>query len=146
MRPSALSFFFVTIFFFIVLLPTYAQNRLSGNIVDKTTSKPLSGVTLRVLNLKDSSTVSLSSNETGLFSQQNLKKGDYTVSTNFIGFKSESRSVSIDNKPVYLFFRLEPSEIAIEEVEIIASPAIVLKGDTMEFDTKNFSTREYAEA
>ena len=146
MRPSALSFLFATICCLIVFQSTYAQNRLSGNIVDKTTSKPLSGVTLRVLSLKDSSTISLSSNETGLFSQQNLKKGDYTVSTNFIGFKSESRVISIDAKPVYLFFRLEPSEIAIEEVEIIASPAIVLKGDTMEFDAKNFSTREYAEA
>ncbi|ERJ57808.1 hypothetical protein M472_15990 [Sphingobacterium paucimobilis HER1398] len=123
-----------------------AQHVLSGNIVDKTTSKPLSGVTVRAINQKDSSTISISSNAKGVFSQQNLKKGDYTISTNIIGFKTESRSISIEGKPVYLFFRLEPSEIAIEEVEIIAAPAIVLKGDTMEFDAKNFSTREYAEA
>ncbi|MBL1410253.1 outer membrane beta-barrel protein [Sphingobacterium faecale] len=132
--------------FLIVLQATYAQNQLSGNIVDKTTSKPLSGVTLRLMNKKDSSTITLSSNINGLFSQAELKKGDYTISTNYLGFKPESRAITMESKPVYLFFRLEPSEIAIEEVEIMASPAIVLKGDTMEFDAKNFSTREYADA
>ncbi len=98
------------------------------------------------MNQKDSTVISLSTNTDGLFSHKDLKKGDYTISTAFIGFKSESKPISVEDKPIYLFFRLEPAEVTIEEVEITASPAIVLKGDTMEFDAKNFSTREYAEA
>lgn len=146
MKSTALISVLIMIYILLHIGSSNAQSRLSGNIVDKTTSKPLSGVTLRVLNLKDSSIVSLTTNTNGLFSQNELKQGSYSISTNHLGFKPESRTVSIQAKPVYLFFRLEPSEIAIEEVEITAPQAIVMKGDTMEFDAKNFSTREYADA
>lgn len=146
MKPAVFIFILTSTFLLFNTICAVAQNRFSGNIVDKTTSKPLSGVTLRVISQKDSSIVTLSTNPNGLFSQKELKKGDYTVSTNYLGFKSESRTISMQDKPVYLFLRLEPSEIAIEEVEITAAPALVLKGDTMEFDAKNFSTRAYADA
>ena len=146
MKPSILNYIFATICFLIIQHTAFAQNRISGNIVDKTTSKPLSGVTLRVINQKDSSVLSLSTNTNGLFAQNTLKEGKYTISTNYIGFKSESQTFTVEGKPIYLFFRLEPAEIAIEEVEITAPQAIVMKGDTLEFDAKNFSTREYADA
>lgn len=146
MKPSVLNIIFAIICFFTVQHTVLAQNRVSGNIVDKTTSKPLSGVTLRLVSQKDSSVLSVSTNVNGLFAQNTVKEGRYTISTNYIGFKSESQTFVMEGKPIYFFFRLEPAEIAIEEVEITAPQAIVMRGDTMEFDAKNYATREFADA
>ncbi|WP_164110945.1 MULTISPECIES: outer membrane beta-barrel protein [Sphingobacterium] len=146
MKPSVLKFIFPIICFFIVQYTVLAQNRVTGNIVDKTTSKPLSGVTLRIISQKDSSILSVRTNTNGLFTQHTLEDGRYTISTNYVGFKSELQTFVMYGKPTYFFFRLEPAEIAIEEVEITAPQSIVMKGDTLEFDAKNFSTREYADA
>lgn len=146
MKSSALIYILVTVIFVFFHHTANAQQRVSGNIVDKTTSKPLSGVTLRFTNQKDSTFFSISTDTKGLFVHNMLKPGKYTVSTAYIGFKSESQIITMDKKPIYLFLRLEPAEIAIEEVEITAPQAIIMRGDTLEFDAKNFSTREYADA
>lgn len=146
MKSSLLKYILFTISLFALQHVVQAQNRISGNIVDKTTSKPLSGVTLKFTNQKDSSVLTVTTNNQGLFVHNLLKPGKYSVSTTYIGFKSETQAVAMEAKPLYLFFRLEPAEIAIEEVEITAPQAIVMKGDTLEFDAKNFSTREYADA
>src|SRR5690606_33310333 len=68
------------------------------------------------------------------------------IHTQSISYKTETKSISLSEKPVHLIFRLEPAELAIEEVEITASPSVALRGDTVEFDARNFSTREYADA
>lgn len=146
MKSSALKFLFVVVGLFFGSYSLMAQNRISGNIADKTSSKPLSGVTLRLENLTDSSVISLTTNSTGLFLRNDIKNGKYKISTTILGFKSENQTFQMEGKPVYLFFRLEPSEIAIEEVEITAPQAIVMRGDTMEFDAKNYATREFADA
>ncbi|TJY68056.1 TonB-dependent receptor [Sphingobacterium alkalisoli] len=123
-----------------------AQQNISGNIIDKTTSLPLEGVTIRILNTKDSSIVAATTNKSGIFTFTKVKKGNYLVETNFIGFKTEKRTATVDAQPQHLLFRLEPSEIEIEEVEITVPQAVMLKGDTMEYDARNYATREFADA
>lgn len=123
-----------------------AQGVISGNIIDKTSSNPLEGVTVTILNLQDSTSSSLRTNKSGVFFKENLVKGSYSVSTAFLGFKNEVQTKIIDSKPIQVLFRLEPSEIEIEEVAISVPQAVLLKGDTMEFDAKNFATREFADA
>lgn len=124
-----------------------AQQRISGIVTDKTMSKPLRGVTIKLKNLQDSTQQkTLSSNNTGYFSIPNLPQGKYTLTTNYIGYKGETLTLKVDAKPLQFSIRLEPIEISIEEVEITGNPMIALKGDTMEFNADHFSTREYAEA
>lgn len=123
-----------------------AQNTLSGNVMDKTSSKPIAGSTINILSLQDSTLLTATTNNSGVFSYQNLKNGKYQVYSNHLGFKKESQEVIFDGKPQYVLLRLEHTEIAIEEIEISASPTVKLKGDTMEFDAKKFATREFAES
>ncbi len=122
------------------------QNSISGVVIEKTNSKPLIGVTLTLLNKLDSSKATFTTDESGIFSTKNLKKGKYNISTNYIGYKGDSKDIELMEKPIHLSFQLEPNETTIEEVEISAPHAIKMKGDTMEFDALKFSTREYADA
>ncbi|HMR19362.1 MAG TPA: TonB-dependent receptor [Sphingobacterium sp.] len=124
----------------------HAQQMLSGNILDKTNAKPLQGVTVTLKNLQDSTQLSFVTNASGVFSRSQVRAGNYVISTNSIGYKSEKKTIIIAEKPMHVFFRLEPVELEIEEVEIMAPPSVTLRGDTMEFDARNFSTREFAEA
>lgn len=139
---------FLSIFLGLLIqaIQCYGQQTISGNILDKTTGAQLAGVTVHLLNLKDSTKQSLASNERGVFSISKLPKGNYLIHTQSISYKTETKSISLSEKPVHLIFRLEPAELAIEEVEITASPSVALRGDTVEFDARNFSTREYADA
>lgn len=131
---------------FITARTAYAQQTLSGNVLDKTSAAPLQGITVTLLNLADSSKRATASNAKGTFSITKLPKGKYLLTAHSISYKSESKTVALSEKPAHVVFRLEPVELAIEEVEITASPAVALRGDTVEFDARNFSTRELADA
>ena len=41
---------------------------------------------------------------------------------------------------------MEPTDIKLEEIRITATPAVSVRGDTMEFNAGNFKTREFADA
>lgn len=145
MKTRKYNYLFIFLIFIIPNLLT-AQNNISGNIKEITKSKPLKGVTIVISDLLDSSKTTLTTNENGFFSIPNLQKGDYHLTTNYLGYKSEERTFKVENKPIHFSFRLEPSDFTIEEVEIQAPSGLTLKGDTMEFNANNFSTREYADA
>ncbi|WP_317164354.1 outer membrane beta-barrel protein [Sphingobacterium sp. SGG-5] len=115
-------------------------------MIDKTTATPIQGVTIVVESLTDSAKYVMSSNAKGVFNRANIKAGRYTIGSAFIGYKAEMRQITFAGKPVHVLFRLEPSEIALEEVDITAPQMVSLREDTMEFDAKNFSTREFADA
>jgi len=141
-------FFAIIIFVFCYFgnIDVYGQNNLTGNIIDKTSAKPIQGVTINVESLADSTKSVLSSNARGVFNKVNFKPGQYTVKVHYVGYKTERQSITFSGKPVHLLFRLEPSEIALEEVEITAPQMVSLRTDTMEFDARNFSTREFADS
>ncbi len=124
----------------------YGQNTLSGNIIDKTTATPIQGVTIVAQSLTDSTRYVMSTNAKGVFNKTNLKATSYTIKSNYIGYKTEIRQINFTGKPVHVLLRLEPSEIALEEVNITAPQMVALREDTMEFDARNFSTREFADA
>jgi len=131
---------------FIVPTKVEAQSAISGLIREKISSKPLSGVTLVLLNLHDSSQTSITTNSQGRYSKASLSHGKYRLSTNYLGYKTEEQEIRIHHKPLLLDIELEPQEVAIAEVEITSPASIKMKGDTMEFDSKKYSTRELAEA
>ena len=140
--PLIISFLFITL----SSVPTVYAQKISGKIIDKTTSKPIQGVTVEILNKTDSNKWNLTTNTQGIFESNTLKNGSYTIRVNYIGYKNDSKEVALLNSNYSSIFYLEPSEIQIEEVEITSSQPLVLKGDTMEFDAKNYATRSFADA
>ena len=122
------------------------QQDISGNILDKTNSNPIVGVTIQLYNSKDSILSSTSSVINGYYTFRNIGNGKYQLKTNHLGYNKTTLEIQVLEKSVFQNITLEPSEIGIEEVEITITQAIKMKGDTMEFDSKNFATRENADA
>lgn len=129
-----------------ISISSFAQQRITGTVVDKTNSNPLNDVTLQLLNEKDSLLTSVKTNEKGLFTFDKVPNGQYRLSSSILGYKSVSRGVNLTGAPVTINYQLEPSEIVLEEIAVTAAPNVAVKGDTLEFNARNFATREYAEA
>lgn len=123
-----------------------AQVKLSGKITDKTKRDVLSNVTIQLLNKKDSTKYAAKTNDNGEYSFDKLTVGTYTVNSTLLGFKPYLAEVQLTDRPVQLSFEMEPGEIMIEEIAITAAPMVAVKGDTMEYNAKNFVTREFADA
>src|SRR5690606_29223124 len=123
-----------------------AQQTISGKIEDKILSIPLIGVTVDIRNTEDSVLHSTSSNRLGIFTFKNIPKGSYILHATNLGYQAFQTPINLLIEDIQTHIMMEPGEIALEEIEITASPAVSLRGDTTEFDAKRFSTREYADA
>ncbi|MGN0021011.1 MAG: outer membrane beta-barrel protein [Sphingobacterium hotanense] len=127
-------------------LTAFAQQRITGTVVDKTNSNPLNDVTLQLLNDKDSVLARTRTNAEGLYILEKVPTGQFRLNTSILGYKVGSRSVKIADKELTINYLLEPSEIVLEEIAVTAAPNVAVRGDTLEFNSRNFATREYAEA
>jgi len=124
---------------------TFAQSRVEGKILDKFSNNPISGVTVKLTTEKDSLLQTTATDTLGLFSFQ-APLGKYLLKLTNLGHQPVSRPLHINTKQTRVLQFMESSDLVLEEIEIKASPAIAIKGDTTEFDAKRFSTREYAAA
>jgi len=127
-------------------ITSMAQHAINGKVEDKISNIPLTGVTINILNTKDSILLSTSTNRLGIFSFKNIPHGRYSLRAINLGYQSFKLSIILSDKDIQIDIPMESGEIALEEIEITGTPAISLRGDTTEFDAKRFSTREYADA
>jgi len=127
-------------------ITSMAQHAINGKVEDKISNIPLTGVTINILNTKDSILLSTSTNRLGIFSFKNIPHGRYSLRAINLGYQPFKLSIILSDKDIQIDIPMESAEIALEEIEITGTPAISLRGDTTEFDAKRFSTREYADA
>lgn len=123
-----------------------AQQAISGKVEDKILSTPLTGVTVSILNTKDSILQSTSSNRLGAFTFKNIPKGTYTLHATSLGYQTFRAPIILSNQDIQTHIAMASGEMVLEEIEITGIPAVSLRGDTTEFDAKRFSTREFADA
>lgn len=130
-------------------LRAYAQQTLSGRVRTELDSTAIVGATVRLVQLVQDSaqTRSTSTDKLGTFTFLKLSKGRYNIRVEALGYQSKVIPVVFSgDKGQTVSIKLSTENIGIEEVVISASSSIVLKGDTMEYDTKNFVARDFAEA
>lgn len=123
-----------------------AQSIVSGKVQDKTKANPLQDVSIQLLNLKDSTVRSAKSNDKGAFSFERVNPGRYQLSGTLLGFKKFEQQLDVNKATQSVVVELEPGEIIIEEITIAPAPNVAVRGDTLEFNSRNFATREYADA
>ncbi|HVF81425.1 MAG TPA: outer membrane beta-barrel protein [Flavisolibacter sp.] len=88
----------------------FAQFSISGTIRDQQAKTALSGATVRLFSISDSTiTKSILSDATGKFSFRDLKADSFLLSISFVGFKEASKNIRLD------------SAIAIDSVTAIRS-------------------------
>lgn len=123
-----------------------AQSIVSGKVQDKTKANPLQDASIQLLNLKDSTVRSAKSNDKGAFSFERVNPGKYQISGTLLGFKKFEQQLDVNKATQSVMVELEPGEIIIEEITIAPEPNVAVRGDTLEFNSRNFATREYADA
>src|SRR5690606_34265592 len=107
------------------------------------------GATLKLTSAGQDSTVlkTTISDKKGHFVFQNIKEGNYTLHVTAIGYQPFFTLVkAVAKQASPLTIQLTSGNIAIEEVVINPPSTILMKGDTLEYDTKNFQTRDFADA
>ncbi len=109
------------------------------------TSQPIVGASITLLNTQDSSLYKVPSDIVGNYVIDKIKAGAYIISTNFMGYRTDVRKLTLTSTPLTTNFQLESSEIILDEIEISAE-TVSLRGDTMEFNANKYATAQNADA
>jgi hypothetical protein len=120
------------------ILPSYAQNRITGKIEDSTAKAPLTGATVQLRNSNFSRNAV--TDKTGSFSFTEIPNGSYKIAFSFVGFAPFEKLVTLRGGETSLgTIRLAKGEDALEEVVVKATtPPAQQKGDTVQFNASQF--------
>ncbi|MGJ8593589.1 MAG: TonB-dependent receptor [Aquaticitalea sp.] len=117
------------LFFNVLLLlaipSLYAQNPLTGTIIDKSTSEPIVFANVYLPQLEKGGTT----DETGQFNLNNIPSGTYKMVISIIGYETLSQNVAIPTSAP-LTISLNPSAIEMEEV-IVSTPFHKLQSENV---------------
>src|SRR5690606_13000502 len=91
---------------------TYAQFSLSGQVIDNSTSLPLSGAVVEIHELNRTTVTS----SDGRYHFGNLRKTLYHLHITHVGFSSTSTSIRVNESQTTLNFALKPTTIELQEV------------------------------
>lgn len=123
----------------------YAQTptrfQIQGITAD-TSSAPLGSATVMLLQRKDSSLVNFTrSNDKGVFSIRNVKRGDYLLKISYVGFIPFQQDIVFSDKEVIDLGTLKMKAITKELFEVVIKTArapLSIKGDTIEYNAASF--------
>jgi hypothetical protein len=110
--------YIIFLFFIAYFIPLYAQQKfvLTGTIKDKN-DEVLPGASVYVSGFK----IATSTNANGQFTLS-LPSGNYDFLIQMIGFKSQNKSIVIENKNIKVDFILEENNITLNEVVVRPDP------------------------
>lgn len=137
---------------FILLASTtqlLSQNiSVQGKVTDKKSGKSLSAANVVLIHIPDSTRKGMVTDNDGLFTIENVRKGNYVLNISYLGYATLNRNIEITNKSLNLGkLVLEEEAIRMETVNVDAKaiPAVI-KSDTTEFNAKAFKTNPDATA
>lgn len=106
----------IALFILSIVIPitNYAQTyQIIGKVVDKE-EFPLVGATVYLTELNKGT----STDENGVFTIQNLKKGVYNIQVSYIGYQSKIKNIKLHENNQKIILSLEKIDISINEVTI----------------------------
>ena len=126
---------------FIMISITAWTQKITGNIIDSN-KQAVEFATISLINPKDSTLVSYaSSNSKGDFEITNVENGNYTFQINYIGLKEFSRSLEFKGEPIKFGSIILENTNELDEIVVSANIPIVLKEDTIAYNSKAFKIR-----
>ena len=107
------------LFVFIGLTYTLAisQNKLTGTITDAKTHEPLMGVNVYSQTLH----IGTTSDFNGKYILKNIPLGKHTITFEFLGYKTITKTLIFSNNPIKLNIVLNPSVLEMDEI-IVSTP------------------------
>lgn len=132
------------------LISSAQEIEIKGVILDENTKNPIEFATVQIETTKNHRLLGYGfSNEKGKFElEANLKKEtDISLVVTYIGFTTYKKILSTNNlhKNIGSIFLHETVE-KLEEVIITATPPILIKNDTIQYNASSFKTKEDAVA
>ncbi len=133
------------VLYLFLLLPTalLAQEFSISGTVKGSNSNPIVYANVVVLSKTDSTIVSGAiSNETGNYKIEKLPANDYTINASFLGFETQSQSISLQQNKSLNFILNNENEV-LGEVEItVKKPTLKRQADRLIFNIENTSLTE----
>ena len=121
----------------------FAQSRIDGRIVDKSTSEPLVGVNV----FFSKTTWGATTDENGFYSLSNIPAGQYELVVSMIGYEVEREEMIIEiNERFTMNFRLKPRAILMNEINVTAKADKVWKKDYGTFRRSFLGTSKNGES
>lgn len=125
------------------------QNRvdITGQVVEEGNETPIEQVTVRLLNVKDSTLIGgVVSELNGSFRLKNIRPGNYLLHISFVGFEHLYQPLQVTGKtnPVKLGkLKLSNGAIALGEAVVLGkAPEVVVKNDTVEYNADSYKVAE----
>lgn len=126
------------------LLAQKADGTILGRLTDSAGKQPITDATISVINAKDSSLVTFTlSTRTGTFEVRGLPAGNYSLSVTHQAFQPIQKNFTISPE----IKRIDLGEIfplkdfkTLDGVTVTNEAPIVVKGDTVQFNTSGFKT------
>lgn len=129
-------YLFSAFILFLVSVATYAQVSLKGTIIEQSTQKPLSYVTISLLK-GEKPVKGTSSTEDGSFKLERIDAGSYTLRISFIGYLTINKKITVSGKNPHIdlgsIFLNEDAK-TLKEVEVVAqAPQVKFEPDKKVF-------------
>lgn len=117
-----------------------AQSSFSGSVKDSATNESLISAYIKLTQLPDSITYAQVTDLNGLFSFNLKSEAEYLVEISYLGYKTYSKTIYIDNKkPFLLNVKLAIDNKKLKEISIETEAiAVQQKGDTTEYNAKSY--------
>ncbi|WBM74733.1 TonB-dependent receptor [Saprospira grandis] len=124
------------------------QSQLNGRIFDAQTQEPLIGANVVLQSTKDSTKQFGTSTDLEGGFQLALPQGPYQLKISFLGYETYEKPLLLDKAAIDLDpILLKVSALEEGVVDVVGkTPPAVLKGDTVEFNSKAFKTNPNASA
>ncbi|QBR12271.1 outer membrane beta-barrel protein [Sphingobacterium sp. CZ-2] len=137
---------FLTLFFGLISLQTFAQKKITGEILSETDKTKLSNASVMLLQAKDSILVDFARvNQDGKFSINNPDTADYLLIVSYPKFGEYFQNIKKGTGDLALGqISLQSAASLIEEVLVTGKIPVVVKGDTVEYDASSFATEKNA--
>jgi outer membrane receptor protein involved in Fe transport len=135
------------LFIFSGPINSFSQGKLSAKIVDQVNSKPLEFASIALYNSVDSALIHGGiSDEAGRFELNRIEPGEYFMITSFIGYQSQTRSISNfeknETRDLGEIF-LTPDQLNLGEVEVQAQRFTSnFQVDKQSYSAESFETAE----
>jgi len=130
----------ITIAFFLNLTGLFAQSKLSGVVSDGADNVKLEKATITLLNPQDSILKFFTwTKEAGKFSISKVDTGHYKLIVSYPQYADLVKDIHINTLEFNIGeVELSKSSLLIDEVLVNRRSAIVIKGDTLEYDAASF--------
>ena len=144
-----MKYFFSVLFAITIVLfsqQSFAQSKITGEVIDQTEKTKLANATIMLLQAKDSILVDFArANAEGKFSINNPDTSDYLLLVSYPKFGEYFQDVKKGSGNLALgTLELQSAANLIEEVLVTGKIPVVIKGDTTEYDASSFVTEKNA--